>query len=91
VSYSLRYVFGISGSKCDRTAKLLEQRSIDASQLSEEDSGEGLTSESGADMDTDTEGGAGPTGGEGFLESRTRRFNRDDVTLSEWRRLAGIQ
>ncbi len=91
MSYSLRYVFGISGSKCDRTAKLLEQRSIDASQLSEEDSGEGPTSASGADMGSDSEGGAGPTGAEAFGESRARHFNRDDVALAEWRRLAGIQ
>lgn len=90
MSYSLRYVFGINGSKCDRTAKLLEQRSIDASQIREEDSGEGPTSESDVDMGPTTESGdaAGP---DAFEESQSRRFNRDDVTLSEWRRLAGIQ
>ena len=84
MSYSLRYVFGITGSKCVRTAKLLEQRSIDASQISEED-------DSVDSMGTDTEAGDGPAGPPAFEESHTRRFNRDDVTLSEWRRLAGIQ
>ncbi|NDC37236.1 MAG: hypothetical protein EBZ48_04195 [Proteobacteria bacterium] len=84
MSYSLRYVFGINGSKCDRTAKLLEQRSIAASQIDED-------SEDSDSMGSDTDGGSESNGSEPLDESRVRRFNRDDVALAEWRRLAGIQ
>ena len=89
MSYSLRYVFGITGSKCDRTAKLLEQRSVTASQIEEDDSDD--PAGPNISMGSDTGKSDGSTGEEAFLESRTRRFNRDDVALAEWRRLAGIQ
>lgn len=101
MSYSLKTVFGIPGVQCEKTSRLLSERSLKhhVSENLDEDS------EGGGDGgDSDSDGGAsggdsvGGDVGEGAVrhvsESESRRskiINRDDVKLLEWRRLAGIE
>jgi hypothetical protein len=83
MSYSLKTVFGIPGSLCEKTSRLLSERSLahpEPESISE-DSEEGGSPES---MGSDTETGPQES-------HRFRSVNRDDITLIEWRRLAGIE
>lgn len=102
MSYSLKTVFGIPGVQCEKTSRLLSERSLKyhvSENLDEDSEGDG-----GGDSDSGGEGSDGDGDsvggdvGEGAVrhvsESESRRskiINRDDVKLLEWRRLAGIE
>ena len=102
MSYSLKTVFGIPGVQCEKTSRLLSERSLKhhVSENLDEDSEGGGDGGGGGDSDSggsDSDGGDVGVG-EGAVrhvsESESRRskiINRDDVKLLEWRRLAGIE
>lgn len=100
MSYSLKTVFGIPGVQCEKTSRLLSERSLKyhVSENLDEDSEGGGDSDSGDvdnDGDGDVESGDVAEGAVRHVsESESRRskiINRDDVKLLEWRRLAGIE
>jgi hypothetical protein len=98
MSYSLKTVFGIPGVQCEKTSRLLSERSLKhhvSENLDEDSEGGG---DGGGDSDSGGSDSEGGDVGEGAVrhvsESESRRskiINRDDVKLLEWRRLAGIE
>jgi len=91
MSYSLKRVFGFSGTLCEKTSRLLSERELlENSPENLEEESDSL--ESGSDSD-DPEGGSDSGDNSGGLTEGNphRSVNRDDIALLKWRRLAGIE
>lgn len=99
MSYSLKRVFGFSGTLCEKTSRLLSEREVlenSPENLEEESDSLDGDSDSNPDDsggDSDSGGGSDSGGNSGGLTegNQPRSVNRDDIALLKWRRLAGIE